>query len=338
MTKDIYVYIEQREGKVQEVSLELLGKARELCEEMAFAKFQVVGILIGHDMAEAANTLFAYGADKIVLCQHPSLANYSTELYTDVFCDVVKKYQPDSLLVGASTLGRDLAPRVAARLDTGLTADATKIDVDKEAENSTLLLVTRPAFGGNLFGTIICPNTRPQMATIRPKVFDVPKPDASRSGEIITHPVDIKAEAVVKSLKIEKMVRKGLDVTEAPIIVSAGRGAKDALDLVGELAQQLGGVMGSSRALVDMGITKKDIQVGQTGKTVRPLVYIACGISGAVQHLAGMEKSDYIIAINIDPNAAIFKVAHIGIVGDVKKVVPLLIEKIKANREAATYE
>ena len=337
MTKDIYVYIEQREGKIQEVSLELLGKASELVQEMAFANFEVVGILIGHDMRQQAEALFGYGANRVILCEHPSLYNYSTELYTDVFCDVVKKYQPDSLLVGASTLGRDLAPRVAARLDTGLTADATKLEVDKETENSTLLLVTRPAFGGSLFGTIICPSTRPQMATVRPKVFEVPKLQEGKTGEIIDFPVSITAEAVVKSLKIEKMQRKGLDVTEAPVIVSAGRGAKDAIDMLTELATELGGVLGSSRALVDMGVTKKDIQVGQTGKTVRPMIYIACGISGAVQHLAGMEKSDYIIAINIDPNAAIFKVAHIGIVGDVKKVVPLLLEKIKANKQAAIF-
>ena len=338
MNKDIYVFIEQREGKIQEVSLELLGKAAELAKEMAFSDFEVFGVLIGHDMKEQASTLFGYGANKVILCDHPSLYNYSTELYTDIFCAVVKQYKPDSVLVGASTLGRDMAPRIAARLDTGLTADATKIEVDKETENSTLLLVTRPAFGGNLFGTIICPTSHPQMATIRPKVFDVPAFNENAKGEIIEFPVDITAEAVIKSLKIEKMIRKGQDITEASVIVSAGRGAKDSLELIGELATELGGVMGSSRALVDAGYTKKDIQVGQTGKTVRPMIYIACGISGAVQHLAGMEKSDYIIAINTDPNAAIFKVANIGIVGDVKKVIPVLLDKIKANKQKSLYD
>jgi len=332
MTKDIYVFIEQREGKIQEVSLELLGEATKLVKDMPFTDFKVVGVLLGSKIKEVAGELFGYGADKVIVCDDPQLENYATEFYSDVLCDVLKKYQPDSLLVGATVLGRDLAPRVAARLDTGLTADATSIAVDKSEENSTLLLVTRPAFGGNLFGTIICPNTRPQMATIRPKVFEVPKFDKDATGEIIEHPIKITSELLVKVLKRIKSEATEKDVAEAAIVVSAGRGARGALDLVKQLSNELGGAMGSSRALVEEGLTPKNIQVGQTGKTVRPQLYIACGISGAAQHQAGMDKSDYIIAINKDPNAAIFKIANLGLVGDVKAVLPLLLEKIKEVR------
>lgn len=332
MTKDIYVFIEQREGKIQEVSLELLGKAHQLVQQMPNAHFKVVGILLGSNIKSEAQSLIQYGADKVIVCDKPQLQEYSTDLYTDVICKIAKEVQPDSLLIGATNIGRDLAPRVAGRLDTGLTADATMIEVETDTPDSTLLLVTRPAFGGNLFGTIICPNTRPQMASIRPKVFEVPQADASRTGEVVDFDTDVNAESLVKILKKIKLEAKGKDITEANIIVGAGRGAKDYMPLLEEFAQAIGGHVGSSRALVDEGIAKKDIQVGQTGKTVRPQIYIACGISGAAQHVAGMEKSDYIIAINKDPNAAIFSTANIGIVADAKLVVTELLKQLRDTK------
>ena len=234
-------------------------------------------------------------------------------------------------------MGRDLAPRVAARLNAGLTADATKIEIDqtKVADGEALLLVTRPTFGGNLFGTIICPNTRPQMATIRPNVFSMDAPDASRTGEVVEFApkwTDTDPKVIVK--EVIAKVQEGVDITKADILVGAGRGAEDCLDMVKAVAEELGGEMCASRAVVDDGFADKAIQVGQTGKTVRPSLYIACGISGACQHVAGMEKSDMIIAINRDPQAEIFSIANMGFVGDVKEILPLLKEEIIAAKKA----
>ncbi len=327
MTKDIYVFIEQREGKIQEVSLELLGKAHQLTQEMPQASFNVIGVLLGSNIKDQAASLIGYGADRIIVCDHPYLNNYSTDLYTDILCRIAKENQPDSFLIGATNLGRDLAPRVAARLDTGLTADATMIEVE---ENSTLLLITRPAFGGNLFGTIICPDTRPQMATIRPNVFEIPTYDESKVGEVIEFEADLQSKSLVTLLKTVKLEKKGKEITDSPILISAGRGAKDCLPLLEEFAKLIGGTISCSRALVDEGLTSKAIQVGQTGKTVRPNIYIACGISGAAQHVAGMEKSDYIIAINKDPSAAIFNTANIGLVGDIKEILTAVIAQLSS--------
>lgn len=233
--------------------------------------------------------------------------------------------------------GRDLAPRVAARLNAGLTADATKIaiDLDKVKDGEALLLVTRPTFGGNLFGTIVCPNTRPQMATIRPKVFDMAPADESRTGEVIEFaPAWETTEPEVTILEVEPKEAEGVDITKADILIGAGRGAEGSLDYLKQVAEELGGEMCATRAVVEDGFADKAVQVGQTGKTVRPNLYIACGISGAVQHVAGMEKSDFIIAINRDPEAEIFKIANLGFVGKIEEVMPLLVEEIKKAKAA----
>ena len=333
--KDIYVFVEQKNGEIANVGYELISEARKLVASIPHMNFEVVGVLLGEGIADKAQDVIAHGADKVIVVDHPLLKGYSTQFYADALTQVIETYKPDSLLTGATVLGRDLAPRVAARLNAGLTADATKIEMDPEKEDEALLLVTRPTFGGNLFGTIICPDTRPQMATIRPNVFSMDAPDPTRKGEVVMFEPKFQStqpQVVVKEV-IEKVV-EGVDITKADILVAAGRGAEDCLALVKAVAEELGGELAVSRAVVDDGYAEKDIQVGQTGKTVRPSLYIACGISGACQHVAGMEKSDMIIAINRDPQAEIFSIANMGFVGDVKEVLPLLKEEIikaKAN-------
>ena len=333
--KDIYVFVEQKNGEIANVGYELISEARKLVASIPHMNFEVVGVLLGEGIADKAQDVIAHGADKVIVVDHPLLKGYSTQFYADALTQVIETYKPDSLLTGATVLGRDLAPRVAARLNAGLTADATKIEMDPEKEDEALLLVTRPTFGGNLFCTIICPDTRPQMATIRPNVFSMDAPDPTRKGEVVMFEPKFQStqpQVVVKEV-IEKVV-EGVDITKADILVAAGRGAEDCLDLVKAVAEELGGELAVSRAVVDDGYAEKDIQVGQTGKTVRPSLYIACGISGACQHVAGMEKSDMIIAINRDPQAEIFSIANMGFVGDVKEVLPLLKEEIikaKAN-------
>lgn len=335
--KDIYVFVEQKNGEIAEVGYELISEARKLVASIPDMGFKVVGILLGSNIKDKAQDVIAHGADKVIVVDDPLLADYSTQFYTDAITQVIEAYKPDSLLTGATVLGRDLAPRVAARINAGLTADATKIEIDleKAAEGEALLLVTRPTFGGNLFGTIICPNTRPQMATIRPKVFDMAPADASRTGEVeVFEPKWTTTEPEIFVEKIVEKVVEGVDITKANILVGAGRGAEGCLDKVEELAKELGGVVSATRAVVEDGFMDKDRQVGQTGKTVRPALYVACGISGAVQHVAGMEKSDMIIAINRDPQAEIFSVANLGFVGDVNEVLPLLIEEVKKAKAA----
>ena len=333
--KDIYVFVEQKNGEIANVGYELISEARKLVASIPHMNFEVVGVLLGEGIADKAQDVIAHGADKVIVVDHPLLKGYSTQFYADALTQVIETYKPDSLLTGATVLGRDLAPRVAARLNAGLTAEATKIEMDPEKEDEAMLLVTRPTFGGNLFGTIICPDTRPQMATIRPNVFSMDAPDPTRKGEVVMFEPKFQStqpQVVVKEV-IEKVV-EGVDITKADILVAAGRGAEDCLDLVKAVAEELGGELAVSRAVVDDGYAEKDIQVGQTGKTVRPSLYIACGISGACQHVAGMEKSDMIIAINRDPQAEIFSIANMGFVGDVKEVLPLLKEEIikaKAN-------
>ncbi len=335
--KDIYVFVEQKNGVIAEVGYELISEARKLVASIPDMGFKVVGILLGSNIKDKAQDVIAHGADKVIVVDNELLADYSTQFYTDAITQVIEAYKPDSLLTGATVLGRDLAPRVAARINAGLTADATKIEIDleKAAEGEALLLVTRPTFGGNLFGTIICPNTRPQMATIRPKVFDMAPADASRTGEVeVFEPKWTTTEPEIFVEKIVEKVVEGVDITKANILVGAGRGAEGCLDKVEELAKELGGVVSATRAVVEDGFMDKDRQVGQTGKTVRPALYVACGISGAVQHVAGMEKSDMIIAINRDPQAEIFSVANLGFVGDVNEVLPLLIEEVKKAKAA----
>lgn len=320
-TKDIFVFVEVRNHQVQEGSKQLLAKSRELVKQITVEAFEVVGVLLGQGVADLCDEVFAAGADKVILVEHDKLAHFSTQHYANVLSEVVDQFKPDSFLISATTIGRDVAPRVAARQNAGLTADATKIEVE---ENSTMLLVTRPAFGGNLFGTIICPNTRPQMATIRPNVFtELDTPYASRK-EVVKYEYVVKEEDVVRLVSSREKESKGINIAKAEVILAAGRGLKDSFNLVVETAKKIGATPAASRALVDANIAPKDLQVGQTGTTVKPKIYIASGISGAVQHTAGMDKSELIIAINTDPHAAIFSIANVGYVADAKKVIPLL--------------
>lgn len=340
--KDIYVFVEQKNSQPAEVGYELISKARELVDGSPELGYKVVGVLLGENVKEKAKDVIAHGADKVIVIDDPKLKDYSTQFYTDALTQLIEEFKPSSLLTGATVLGRDLAPRVAARINAGLTADATAIEIGKDVKlnsrngvreipnEDALLLVTRPTFGGNLFGTIVCPDTRPQMATIRPKVFDLAKPDLNRTGEVVEFAPKWTEETplvVVEGILPKEVA--GVDITKCDILVGAGRGAEGALDLVEELASLLGGEVAATRAAVEDGFIAKERQVGQTGKTVRPSLYIACGISGAVQHVAGMEKSDYIIAINRDPEAEIFKIANQGYVGTVESVLPALIAEIK---------
>ena len=332
--KDIYVFVEQKNGEVANVGYELISEARKLVASIPQMNFQVVGVLLGHNIKDKANDVIAHGADKVIVVDDALLEGYSTQFYADALTQVINSFKPDSFLTGATVLGRDLAPRVAARLNAGLTADATKIEIDQEKakDGEALLLVTRPTFGGNLFGTIVCPDTRPQMATIRPNVFSMDAVDASRTGEVVEFTpewTDTDPKVIVKEV-IAKVV-EGVDITKADILVGAGRGAEDCLDMVQAVAEELGGELCASRAVVDDGFADKAIQVGQTGKTVRPQIYFAIGISGAIQHVAGMEDSDLIVAINKDEDAPIFDVADYGLVGDLNKIVPALTAALKAE-------
>ncbi len=329
----VWVFGEQKAGIPANVALELLGAGRVLADQLGA---ELAAVFIGddcndgHNIEDGARKLIAHGADKVYLVRDPSLINFNDEPYTDIFVQLVRKYKPEIILMGATTYGRSLAPRVASRLDTGLTADCTGLKIDPDRK---ILLQTRPAFGGNLMATIICPNHRPQMSTVRPKVMKPLAADCSRMGEIIRPEVVIPADVKVKVLDVVTTLCEKVNLTEADIIVSGGRGLGDPKNfaLVEELAGVLGGAVGASRATVDAGWIEYSHQVGQTGKTVGPKVYFACGISGAVQHLAGMSSSDTIIAINKNPDAPIFKVATFGIVGDVLEVLPALIKEFKAR-------
>lgn len=325
--KGLWVFAEQREGVLQKVSLELLGKGRQLADKLGV---ELTAVLLGSNIDKLAKELVAFGADKVLYANHHLLKNYTTDGYTKVICDLVNENKPEILLVGASFIGRDLGPRIAARLDTGLTADCTALDTDDTTRN---LMMTRPAFGGNLMATIECADHRPQMSTVRPGVFEKLKKDENRQGEIIT--VDVKIDDADIRTKVEKVVKSVkdiADISEAKIIVSGGRGvgSKENFTVLKELANILGGSVAASRAAVENGWVDKAYQVGQTGKTVRPTVYIACGISGAIQHLAGMQDSDYIIAINKDESAPIMKVADLALVGDFGKIIPEMISQVKA--------
>ncbi|MDR1774492.1 MAG: electron transfer flavoprotein subunit alpha/FixB family protein [Clostridioides sp.] len=324
--KGVWVFAEQKEGKLQKVSLELLGKGRELADKLGS---ELSAILLGSDIDDIANELVAYGADKVIYADSPLLKNFNTDGYTKIICELATEEKPEAILVGASYMGRDLAPRIAARLSTGLTADCTALDVDEETKH---LQMTRPAFGGNLMATIECANHRPQMTTVRPGVFEKLAKDNTRTGKIKKFTPEIaETDIRTQTLEIVKALKEVTDISEAKIIVSGGRGlgSKEGFDVLRNLADTLGGVIAGSRAAIDNGWLEKEYQVGQTGKTVRPNVYIACGISGAIQHLAGMQDSDYIIAINKDQDAPIMKVADLAIVGDYKKIVPELATQIK---------
>ncbi|MBQ9863959.1 MAG: electron transfer flavoprotein subunit alpha/FixB family protein [Bacteroidales bacterium] len=326
--KDVYVFAEQRDGKIQNVALELLGKARELADAN---NEKVVAILLGKNIKGEAQTLVEHGADKVLVVDNDLLANYLTEPYTQAITQIIQEQKPSILLIGATTIGRDLGPRVSARNITGLTADATKLEIsDDEAHEFRM---TRPAFGGNLMATILCKNHRPQMSTVRPGVMQKMAADPTRKGEVVDYAVKFD-EAKIARVKILKTVKEEkviTDISQAKVLVSGGRGVgnKEGFAKLEALAKELGGEVSSSRAMVDAGIMEQSRQVGQTGKTVRPNLYLACGISGAIQHLAGMEESDLIIAINKDKFAPIFSVADLGIVGDLHKIVPMLTERLK---------
>ena len=365
--KGVWVFCEQRQGEMMPTSYELISEGRKLADSLGV---ELCGLLLGENVEGLAKDLGGYGADKVILCDSPLLKNYTTDAYTKVICDVVEQYKPEIMLIGATNIGRDLGPRCAARLHTGLCADCTHLDVDMGVykdflrENSTLpeekianmatakvlgkdhdvsrdLKMTRPAFGGHLMASIICPRFRPAMATVRPgvlkkaaydeakaKAVKIEKPEFSLTEE------DIKTEVV----KIEKAAKKLVDLVGADVVVSVGRGiSKDVekgLALAEELAEVLGGVVGASRACVDSGWITVDHQVGQTGKTVHPRIYVALGISGAIQHKAGMQDSECIIAVNKNDTAPIFECADYGICGDLFKVTPMLIEAIKAAKES----
>ncbi len=327
----VWVFAEQRDGKLKSVAYELLSEGRKLADKL---DTELCAICIGHNV-EGAEQLVAYGADKVYLADDPALADHQEDFYTGVLVDLIRKHRPEILLAGATAMGRSFIPRVASILYTGLTADCTGLDIDPE---SKLLLQTRPTFGGNVMATIMCQARRPQMATVRPHVFKRSAPDEGRHGEIIK--VDFDKEAVTSRTKlldfIEDLTEK-VKLDDADIIVSGGRGLgkPENFQIIKELADVLGAALGSSRPPVDDGWIPYSHQVGQTGKTVCPKLYIACGISGAVQHLAGMQTADVIVAINEDANAPIFQVATYGIVGDLFEVVPMLTDKLKKSRGLA---
>ena len=324
--KGIWVFIEQKNGKVQSVAYELLGKAQELAKKL---HCEVSGVFIGNDLKDQLDELFWHGADNIYLVEAPQLANFQDEPYTNILVELIKKHKPEIVLCGATSIGRSLISRVAIRIKAGLTADCTGLDIDTERK---ILLQTRPAFGGNIMATIISPNFRPQMATVRHKVFQPIEPDKKRKGKVIKESFDSSLyNSRAKLLDIIEEVESLVNIAEADIIVSGGRGMQDPKNfkLLEDLALVLGGAVGSSRAAVDAGWMPYSHQVGQTGRTVSPKIYIACGISGQIQHLVGMQSSKIIIAINKDPEAPIFKVATYGIVGDVLQIVPALTKKFK---------
>ena len=314
MAKNIWVFCEQRDGELQNVALELIGVARELAEKTGE---KVAALLLGHNVKSKAQELIAYGADQVYVVDDEKLATFVTEPYAQAVTQIAKAYEPSVILFGATSIGRDLAPRLSARLKTGLTADCTKLEMDEEGN----LFMTRPAFSGNLFATIICPDNRPQMSTVRPGVMKKLDKDETRVGEVIEENIAWNESKFVVTVLEEVKEVSGVDkIEDAKILVSCGRGVKDVCP-ARELASKVGGSLASSRALVDIGVLEHNRQVGQTGKTVRPEAYLAFGISGAIQHLAGMEESEFIVAVNTDKNAPIFKVANLGIVSDAAAVL-----------------
>ena len=325
--KGVWVFAEQRDSEINSVAFELLGKARQLAQDL---NTYVGAILIGHNIEAKASELVSRGADKVFVADKEHLKDYIAENYSAVIVKLIEKYKPEIVLAGATSCGRSLVSRIAVKIYTGLTADCTGLDIDKD---KNILVQTRPAFGGNIMAQIITPDFRPQMATVRHKVMPEAEPDLSRKGEIIKEDVSgSKPDNRIKFVDFIKEVTSTVNLTEADIIVSGGRGLKkpESFSMLEELAKHLGAAVGASRAAVDAGWIPYSHQVGQTGRTVCPKIYIACGISGQIQHLVGMQSSDTIIAINKDPDAPIFKVADFGVVGDIFEVVPLLTKKLKA--------
>lgn len=332
--KNVLVFAEQREGVIQAVAFELLGKARELADTLGE---KVVAMLLGCGIKDQAQALIEAGADEVIVVDKPELQHFLSEQYSQAVFQIINDRKPQIVLYGATTIGRDLAPRLASRLKTGLTADCTKLAVETNDAGELEFRMTRPAFGGNLMATIISPNHRPQMSTVRPGVMQKLTRQPGRQGVVTTfEPKFDTTKFKVKLIETIKNEKTMADIADAKILVSGGRGVhdKEGFDKLQDLATVLGGQVASSRAMVDNGVMPHECQVGQTGKTVRPQLYMACGISGAIQHLAGMEESDFIIAINKDKYAPIFSVADLGIVGDLHKIVPMLTERIKKELAA----
>ncbi|MEM1484121.1 electron transfer flavoprotein subunit alpha/FixB family protein [Oscillospiraceae bacterium PP1C4] len=324
--KGVFIFVQQVDNRVTSVSYELIGKGKELAADLGC---EVTAVLLGYKVDTLSVNLAKYGADKIIVVDDPVLETYMTEPYVQAMYKVIQAYKPEVVLYGATAIGRDLAPRVSARVHTGLTADCTKLEIDPETKN---LMMTRPAFGGNIMATILCPDHRPQMATVRPGVMHKSSIVEDAQAEVVKFEVkNLAAHKNVEILEIVKKTVHKMDIQDAKILVSGGRGmgCPENFKLLEDLANALGGTVSSSRACVDSGWVEKDRQVGQTGKTVRPNLYIACGISGAIQHLAGMEESDVIIAINKDAAAPIFEVADYGVVGDAAKILPIFTEQVK---------
>ena len=352
--KNVWVFCEQRQGQMMSTSYELISEGRKLADELGV---KLCGLLVGDNVGDLAESIGGYGADEVIVCDHPLLKNYTTDAYSKVICDVISEMKPEAFLIGATNIGRDLGPRCAARLHTGLTADCTHLDVDVEKyknflrttsnidvdntkfEENTNLKMTRPAFGGHLMATIICPRFRPSMATVRPGVMKKAAYDEAKAKAVKITKYDVKLDAAdlqTEVVEVVKAAKKLVDLVGADYIVSVGRGiSKDVeggIKLAHELADVLGGVVGGSRVAIDSGWLTADHQVGQTGKTVHPKVYVALGISGSIQHKAGMSESECIIAVNKNDTAPIFEIADYGICGDLFKVTPMLIEAFKAAK------
>ena len=341
--KGVFVFAQQVDNVISNIAFELIGKGKELAKDLGV---EVTAVLVGSDVKGLADQLAEYGADKVIVVDDPELKEYRTEPYTHAIASVIEEFKPEIFLIGATAIGRDLGPRVCARIHTGLTADCTKLDIGdfpmnpvpgRETKHNQLLM-TRPAFGGNTIATIACPDFRPQMATVRPGVMQKAPKEAGKKAVVTEfNPGFTKNNKYVDILEVVKAVSNTVDIMDAKILVSGGRGvgSPENFKILDDLAEAIGGTVSCSRAVVDAGWKPKDLQVGQTGKTVRPNVYFAIGISGAIQHLAGMEESDIIVAINKDESAPIFDVADYGVVGDLNNIVPMLTEKIKEAKAAA---
>lgn len=338
--KGVYIFAEQVDGKVSNIACELIGEGKNLAEKL---NTEVTAVLIGSGVKGEAEKLGAYGADRVILVDDPELKDYRTEPYTHALSEVINKFKPEIVLIGATAIGRDLGPSTSARVETGLTADCTQLEIGnfpltvpagkEDTQKHNQLLMTRPAFGGNTIATIACPNNRPQMATVRPGVMQKRAKEEGRAFELIEFNPGFKPnDRYVDILEVVKKIGDTVDIMNAKILVSGGRGVGSAenFKILDELAEVLGGEVSCSRAVVDAGWKPQALQVGQTGKTVRPQIYFAIGISGAIQHLAGMEDSDLIIAINKDEDAPIFDVADIGLVGDLNQIVPAFTKQLSA--------
>ncbi len=330
----IWVFAEEQRGELKPTGPQLLGKGRELADELGE---ELCAVLIGNDIKDLSEELAAYGAEKVYVVDDKIFENYSTEAYTTALTSLISRYKPNILLYGATHLGRDLAPSVAGRMGLGLTADCTDLNI-KEVEGRKVLLQTRPAFGGNVMADIVCPNSRPQMATVRPHVMSPIEPDEDYECQVIEEKVKVKEEAISTEV-IEVMEPEGkgeIPIEEADVVVCGGRGvgtSEEDFELLRELADILDGTVGCSRPIVEEDVMPKSRQVGQSGKTISPKLYIVCGVSGAIQHKVGIKDSDHIIAINKNPDAPIFDVADFGIVGDLNEILPLMIERLEKAKE-----